>query len=646
MKKNATEWITAVITGLALAVTMLPQTNARAAGGKTAVLSKNDVPLEIRTRTSTDGRYSQTSPISDFIDPDGVYTIAYANSRKVFISHIDDKLEISDTVTIKKPMEKIGGVCCDKAGNFYIACGQDDRKQKPGSKVTFAIYKYSPSGKLLGKCEDRDFYEKDDDGNKVANMWMTREPFDMGNCAMAFRGELLICSYARRMYNGHQCNAVFCVDSATMKRSYAYDSFVGHSFNQAVLVTEGLAPCADESVIFADHGDGFPRGLHLTICQQPKADEFGEEGWTQATPFHFYGEEGDNFTRAGLTGVGELDKGFVLVGSSVKSMTAKSRNENEQMFFQMLDAATGEPLLDASTRKGTSAGKKQTDTGIVWLTDYKNVGVGASAMAVIDRDKAIVMWEKLDKKSNFAGSYYSIIRSDGKILKEAVPMQNARINGTEELKYKDGYVTWIHASAANRGRSATIYRLDVGGTTTDNMLNAVVTLDDKIVYEGVANYTGKPVCPPVKVTYEGKTLKKGRDYTVSYRSNKKIGVAQVRITGKGSYRGTLIQEYDIAPPEVENPSGKYSGGTVKLSWKKSTGADGYEVLVIDSYFDSPSAYDYDKVKTAIRQTKKTSYSEKLSKSKERTYYIRPYADVKGERIYGMWSVPVLTIEMK
>ena len=630
---------------------------AAKAGAETAVITYREIPLETRIRTTNYGRYSSVCPISDFIDPNGVYTIAYANDKTVFLSHINDKLEITDTITIKKPMPKIGGVCCDQRGNFYIACGQEDEKGVLGSMVTVAVYKYSPSGKLLGKCEDD--YRYRTYKNVLGEIMLeddyetARVPFKSGNCAMAFRGDLLICSYAREMYNTHQSNGVFCVDTTTMKETTDYDSYVSHSFHQAVLVTSGQAPQAKEgTVIFADHGDGFPRGMSIHIMQEPDPREVDDlfPKMVEAVPFHFYGEDGDNTTNAKLTGIGELDKGIVLVGSSAKSMTAAAYEENQQLFLQLLDAATGKPLLSAASRFGTSIEFNTqdfyTDEGIIWLTNNKNKRVMNSAMAVIDTDKVLVMWEEQDKNNRFVNSYYSIVRSDGKVLKKAIPMQNAHVNGTEELKYHDGYVTWTYASSDNLGNNATVYRLDVNKTTTDNMLNAMVTLDEDLIYEGAVNYTGKEIRPSVTVTYEGKKLKKDKDYTISYSNNKKIGVAKVKIKGKGAYKGTLVKEFQITPPEVKNLSGKYSGGKMKLSWKKPKGADGYEILVIDDVFQVPSAQYHDSVKTAIKQTTKTSYSEKLSKSKNRTYYVRPYADIKGRRIYGQWMGPVLSIELK
>lgn len=59
-------------------------------------------------------------------------------------------------------------------------------------------------------------------------------------------------------------------------------------------------------------------------------------------------------------------------------------------------------------------------------------------------------------------------------------------------------------------------------------------------------YTGKAIkCEPV-LKYNGMTLTKGVDYTLSYKNNKSIGTASVIIKGKGNYAGTLKKAFKIA----------------------------------------------------------------------------------------------------
>lgn len=607
---------------------------------ETAVIRKKLIPLktELETKSYQYGssgnfNWNEVSPVSDFFDQNGTYTIAYADENTVYISHIGKNLVIADTIEIAKPLPLIGGVCCSTDGKFYIACGQDDEK-RDHSVMTFAIYQYDSAGRFLGKCEDRDSLNPEED-------WATSRPFSSGNCAMAFRGNILICSYGRGMYNGHQSNKVFCVDTTTMERNRDYGSYTSHSFNQAVLVTNIL----DEgAVVFADHGDAYPRGFHININREPIQYEYCQG----QVPFHFYGDIGDNHTNARLTGIGELESGIVLVGSSAKSLTAAEKNEKQQMFLQILDFDTVEPILSASSRTGgsktedaESKSEAYTDKGIVWLTNYKSAEARASAMVPIAKDKVLVMWEKWDKNGKFVNSYYSILSSTGKILKKAVPMQHARLNGAEELKYQDGFVYWVYSDGMTP--YAELYQMDVTKTSKDNILEAVVTMT------GSTAYTGKAVKPSVIVIYEGKKLKKGTDYTVSYTNNKKIGFGQIKVKGKGRYHGTLVREFVLAPA-VKGFTGSYTKGTtgttgtLKLSWKKAAGATGYELLVLDSFFGPPQSKSSEGFPVYSKQIgkTKTSYSEKLPQNKNSTYYIRPYTDVNGQRIYGDWSDYVYT----
>lgn len=60
------------------------------------------------------------------------------------------------------------------------------------------------------------------------------------------------------------------------------------------------------------------------------------------------------------------------------------------------------------------------------------------------------------------------------------------------------------------------------------------------------NYTGKPVTlPKLKVKLGKKTLRKGKDYQVSYKHNKKQGLASVTIQGKGKYTGKITKKFQI-----------------------------------------------------------------------------------------------------
>lgn len=60
-------------------------------------------------------------------------------------------------------------------------------------------------------------------------------------------------------------------------------------------------------------------------------------------------------------------------------------------------------------------------------------------------------------------------------------------------------------------------------------------------------YTGKAQTQSITVKYRNKTLKNGKDYTVSYQNNINAGTAYVIIKGKGSYSGTVKRSFSIKP---------------------------------------------------------------------------------------------------
>ncbi len=86
-------------------------------------------------------------------------------------------------------------------------------------------------------------------------------------------------------------------------------------------------------------------------------------------------------------------------------------------------------------------------------------------------------------------------------------------------------------------------------------------------------YAGKAITPSVTVTLNGKKLKKGTDYTVSYANNTKAGsTASVIITGKGNYVGTAIQNFEIAAVPAKGKV--YTVGSLKYKVTKSAYKNG------------------------------------------------------------------------
>ena len=87
---------------------------------------------------------------------------------------------------------------------------------------------------------------------------------------------------------------------------------------------------------------------------------------------------------------------------------------------------------------------------------------------------------------------------------------------------------------------------------------------EKLIYNGTAQ------TPGVTITYEGKTLTEGQDYTLSYEGNTDAGIANVVIQGKGTYTGKVYKTFEIARADA---SVSVSSKTVTVGKKKLTLAD-------------------------------------------------------------------------
>lgn len=99
-------------------------------------------------------------------------------------------------------------------------------------------------------------------------------------------------------------------------------------------------------------------------------------------------------------------------------------------------------------------------------------------------------------------------------------------------------------------------------------------------------YYGKAVTQTPTVTYNGETLKKDTDYTLSYKNNNAVGTATMIIKGKYPYSGEIKKNFYIklAKPKVSVTNGTYS---IKLSYNKVAGAKSY---VIYQYNTAKKSY--------------------------------------------------------
>ncbi|MBR5337679.1 MAG: S8 family serine peptidase [Lachnospiraceae bacterium] len=107
--------------------------------------------------------------------------------------------------------------------------------------------------------------------------------------------------------------------------------------------------------------------------------------------------------------------------------------------------------------------------------------------------------------------------------------------------------------------------------TNDGMVKAKIGgVKDK-------TYAGSAITQTPTVKLKGFTLKKGRDYALSYENNTDVGTAVMTITGKGKYHGTKSVTFKIKPKTVSGikvtglSSGTYTGSKITQTPKIKVG---------------------------------------------------------------------------
>lgn len=185
-------------------------------------------------------------------------------------------------------------------------------------------------------------------------------------------------------------------------------------------------------------------------------------------------------------------------------------------------------------------------------------------------------------------------------------------------------------------------------TETQPTTSATVVTKPKVVVVNISNakayaasmtYTGKALKPLPSVSYGGKTLKNGTDYTVSYKNNKKVGKATVTITGKGNYKGTKSISFKVNPKGTSLKKISRSKKALTVKWKKqktkmsTSRITGYHIqLATNSKFTANVKNVY--VKSYSKKSKKI---KKLKKKKKYYVRVRTYKTISGTKYYSNWS---------
>ncbi len=399
------------------------------------------------------------STVSQFTDEKGNYCFAYDSKKYVTVVKTENGKPLKKKIKLMKENPLFGGVICDAEGNFYLACGKEN-KSSDYTKNTIFISKYDSSGKHIKTVGDNGssscrYYGKN---------FNTQCPFDSGNCALAINGNYLAVNYARLMHSGHQSNSVFMIDIQTMEEVYPGEIYSSHSFAQR-------AQAYKNSFLFASEGDCYSRAFTIS-----KPNYLENEGVLEEDIFHFWVKKNtlakydmatlnDNFAHMGdLVIVGD---NAALVATSVKALSSKASSQTEQLFIQIFDPTKELDEESAYVTSGTRSGKSGpngtinvTDYGVKWLTSYSKKYEISNPQAVADEDGNIVILYELYKSYRYLGVYYMRLDAEGQIVTPSKKYSaEAKLNPCETPVCTGGRVWWT--ANKTKGNKMYIYSLAV-----------------------------------------------------------------------------------------------------------------------------------------------------------------------------------------
>ena len=216
--------------------------------------------------------------------------------------------------------------------------------------------------------------------------------------------------------------------------------------------------------------------------------------------------------------------------------------------------------------------------------------------------------------------------------KAKTPSVNVKVNGKTLKKDTDYTVSYSNNTKVGTAKVTITGKGNYTGSVSKTY--SIKNNFKKATVSGISNksYTGKNITQSITVKYNGKTLKKGTDYTVSYSNNKSIGTATVKIAGKGSYTGTITKTFKINPAKQEIQKLTAKSKAFFVDWAQKGSATGYEIQ-----YATNSKFTSAKKVTITNNKTDTKTISKLSGKKKYYVRVRSYTTVKGTKYYGAWS---------
>lgn len=383
----------------------------------------------------------------------------------VAVTVYDAGLGVLRSLTLPKLMQNFGTAAIDAEGNYYIASGKWVTEEQR-AEHNVAIGKYSAAGAPLGSAAfvGGEGYHSG-----------TKNPFNT-LASMAVSGRTLALHFSRLMfqsYDGlnHQSSTVLYVDIDSMTPLDLPTLYVSHSFGQQVI------PTRDGGFLFADLGDASPRGFEVSALVLGRMFGFTSFHFRELTPYQS--------TNSALGGIAEGDRGYLLAGSSERSLSytpiPAGEGGPQDLFVQLLkkdfyahrdnrdrmlltgETRTPQGVYSADRAEGQRLYLPNNieDAGVVWLTAYPQGESARNPKLAATEQGFLLLWEHWGRGDNQWESYIEtmvmVLEADGSVAKQATAVPGNPRLGTDRIHYSEGPAIW----AATDEGDCVIYTLAV-----------------------------------------------------------------------------------------------------------------------------------------------------------------------------------------
>ena len=451
-------------------------------------------------------------------------------------------------------------------------------------------------------------------------------------CGAVIKAQEIIKATGHKFGNWTTTKSATCTESGTQIRKC---ETCGATESKS-LSAKGHTEVVDKAIPATCTTDGKTEGSHCSVCgavikAQDTINATGHKfgNWTTIKPATCT-ESGTQIRKCETCGATESKslsaKGHTEVVDKAIPATCTTDGKTEGSHCSVCGA-----VIKAQTTI-TATGHKSSG----WIVDKAaSIGVKGSKHRECTICKKVLETAEIPALSRISISKASVTLSTSTYAydgKAKTPFVTVKVGGKTLKKDTDYTVSYSNNTKVG---TATVKITGKGNYTGSvSKTYSIKNNFKKATVSGISTkaFTGKNITQSITVKYNGKTLKNGTDYTVSYSNNKKIGTATVKIAGKGSYTGTITKTFKINPAKQEIQKLTAKSKAFFVDWAQKGSATGYEI----QYATNSKFTRAKKVTITNNKTDKTTVS-KLSGKKKYYVRVRSYTTVKGTKYYGAWS---------